>query len=122
MSGATPIMEVIPVPRIRAQQRIAVSGVAAQVALATHILGKGWIRCKARNVGVQFYFGVVADVIALDSVVANTTGWNLDSGQCEDFYLYGNSKYTHVIVIATGAGFLDIMRAGNEGVGKDVTA
>lgn len=120
-------MEPVPVPRAKNQQRIAVNGTPAQTALTPHILGQGWLRVRFRISTApgycQFYFGVVSDTIALDATGGGATvGYTLETGQSEDFYIYGQNKYTHIIAVASGAGFIDLMRAGRENTGRDVTA
>lgn len=99
-------------------QRIAVSGVAAAVPLAGHLLGQGWLRLKAKGATVQFYLHTAntGTIVFDEAANQDQMGYSLMDGASEDFYCAARDAF--VIVIASGAGFLEILRAGRERTGK----
>mgnify|MGYP001144294347 CR=1 FL=1 len=115
------IQEDIPPPRQKTMQRIAISGVASKTALAGHLLGNGWLRLKAKGATVQFYMhpNNVPTIVFDELADQNAMGYSLMDGASEDFYC--NASDAFVIAIGSGAGFLEIMRAGRERSGKPNT-
>lgn len=106
-------------PRAGATQRIAVSGTPTRTALADNVKGVGWVRVKAVGAEVQLQFGNGSvDTPTMNSTSGNTQGWSLLDGEAEDFYLAGATKDSHVAWVASGAGYLVIMRAGRERTGQ----
>lgn len=103
-------------PKKNHVQRIAVTTTGAATALGENLLGYGKLRVKAVAAEVQFYFGIGTDVVTQDTVGSgNEVGWSLLAGQEGDFLL---TSETHIVWDASGAGFLVLMRAGKERIGK----
>lgn len=105
------------IPKRNAIQRLATSGTTANDALATNIVGVGKIKVVATAAEVQFYFSNDgADTAAFNATGSgNTVGYSLPAGTSEEFYL---TKETRIVHIASGAGFITIMRAGKERIGQ----
>jgi hypothetical protein len=100
------------------QQRIAVSAVNAQTALAANLARNGWIRVKAIGVDIDFTIDEVAGTLVKDAAGSGTTvGHTLQAGQSEDYYVALTNSAGFVTAIASGAGFLLITRAGKERAG-----
>jgi hypothetical protein len=97
------------------QQRIAVSAVNAQTALAPNLAKNGWVRVKAVGVDIDFTIDEVAGTLVKDATGSGTTvGYTLLAGQSEDFFVALTGAAGFVTTIASGAGFLLISRAGKE--------
>lgn len=99
------------------QQRIAVSAVNAQTALAANLAKNGWVRIKAVGADVDFAIDAAGGTLVKDATGSGTTvGYTLQAGQAEDFFVALSGATGVVTTIASGAGFLLISRAGKERV------
>lgn len=112
------IQEDIPPPRQKTMQRIAISGAASKTQLAGHVFGQGWLRLKAKGATVQFYFHPdnVPTIVFDETANNEQMGYSLMDGASEDFYV--TSRDAFVIAIGSGAGFLEVLRAGRERTSK----
>lgn len=100
------------------QQRLAVSAVSTQSALAANLAKTGWVRIKAIGADVDFTISEVAGTLVKDATGSGTTvGHTLQAGQAEDFFVALTGAAGYVTHIASGAGFLLITRAGKERTG-----
>lgn len=108
--------DLIPAPTDGKVQRIAVSTTAALTALATSLVGMGWLRIKAVGADVDFILGTSgAPAIVKDQAGSSAgVGYTLQAGQAEDFFNPG--AYTHISWDASAAGFLVITRSSRERV------
>lgn len=108
--------DLIPCPVDGKVQRIAVTTTAALTALATSLVGMGWLRVKAVGADVDFIFGTSgAPAIVKDQVGSSSgVGYTLQAGQAEDFFLPG--AYTHISWDASGSGFIVLTRSSRDRV------
>ncbi|HEY3499984.1 MAG TPA: hypothetical protein VGK73_35085 [Polyangiaceae bacterium] len=104
-------------PRPGFQQRVAVTTTPANgQALSANISGTGKIRVVAVAAEVQIQFGDSNVVLVKDQTGSGTdVGWSIAAGDWQDFYL---SNQTHFAVCGSGAGFVVLMRAGRERMGR----
>lgn len=106
----------VPPPRDGKLQKITVGTTGDRTALASSILGTGWVRVKAVTANVDILFG--SDTVPIPTHGAAGTddvGYPILAGTWEEFYITSD---THVSWDADAAGLLVLWRAGRERTGK----
>jgi hypothetical protein len=107
--------EVLP-PRDNKGQKIAVTTTGARTALASTVVGAGWIRVKAITANVDILFGGAAVAIPTYGATGTTAvGYPIAAGTWEEFYI---SDDAYVAWDADASGTLVLWRMGRERTGK----
>lgn len=99
-------------PRDNKGQKIAVSTTGARTALASHLLGPGWIRVKAVTANVDILFGNASVAIPVHGATGSTgVGYPILAGTWEEFYITND---TYISYDADANGVLAIWRLGRD--------
>lgn len=100
-------------PKSGQVQRIATSTTGAATALASYILGPGWITIKCVSNRAEFYMSTTnGDTVTYGSATAAVAGYPIEVGETQDWLLDGSETY--ITWDAAGVGELVLCRSSDK--------